>query len=165
MMLLSFAAKLTNLVARWPGSTHDSFIFTESLIGQHLERTQPDYFLLGDSGYACSPYLLTPYPNPATRSQRRFNSSLKSTRSTIERCFGIMKRRFRVLRDMRFRPERVFNVIIACGVLHNIAIDRKQPLPPDDDDDSSDDDGDMDDLYRGKNTGSAMRNYIAETYF
>lgn len=41
---------ITNLVARWPGSTHDSFILTQSIVGQRLQAGAiRDGWLLGKS--------------------------------------------------------------------------------------------------------------------
>ncbi|XP_061186931.1 putative nuclease HARBI1 [Saccostrea echinata] len=34
--------KFTNIVAKWPGSNHDSFIFRESDIGAYLEQCKPE---------------------------------------------------------------------------------------------------------------------------
>ncbi len=40
--------KITNLVAKWPGSTHDSFILTNSALGQQFSESQiSDGWLLG----------------------------------------------------------------------------------------------------------------------
>ncbi|CAB4000377.1 nuclease HARBI1 [Paramuricea clavata] len=64
--------KFLNVVAKWPGATHDSHIFRTSAIGLALEgATLDDGVLLGDSGYPCLPYLMTPYNNPITVQQRR----------------------------------------------------------------------------------------------
>ena len=47
------------------GSTHDSHIFWTSATGGNLEEAGlTDVMLLGDSGYACSPFLMTLYLNP-----------------------------------------------------------------------------------------------------
>ena len=95
-----FKGLFTNISARWPGSAHDSHVFRTSAVGRHLEhnyRGIDQGVLLGDSGYPCRPFLLTPYRQPADRSQHRFNRSHCSTRSTIERVFGIWKKRFHVL--------------------------------------------------------------------
>jgi hypothetical protein len=53
--------------------------------------------MLGDSGYACRPYLLTPFRQPRLQMKQRFNRSHISTRSTIEGTFSIWKQRFRML--------------------------------------------------------------------
>ena len=85
------------MVAKWPGSTHDSHIFRTSHIAHELEGTNfENGVVLGDSGYACLPYLMTPYPEPETPSQRRFNRAHRVTRSIVERTFGILKRRFHI---------------------------------------------------------------------
>ena len=49
----------TDVVARWPGSTHDATIFQESGLRRWLEE-EPRGWLVGDSGYPLRPYLLTP---------------------------------------------------------------------------------------------------------
>ena len=52
-------AFITNIVARWPGSTHDSRIFENSKIADKLREGALDGILVGDSGYACRAYLIT----------------------------------------------------------------------------------------------------------
>ena len=49
--------QLTNIVVRWPGSTHDSRIFDNSRLCAMLERGAYEGHLLGDNGYACRGYL------------------------------------------------------------------------------------------------------------
>ncbi|KAK3095416.1 hypothetical protein FSP39_014413 [Pinctada imbricata] len=62
--------RFRNIVAKWPGSNHDSFIFRESDLGAFLEARHRgidvDGVLLGDNGYACSRYLVTPFLRPAS---------------------------------------------------------------------------------------------------
>ncbi len=44
---------ITNVVARWPGSTHDSFILTHSSVGARLEAgAARDGWLLGESTHS-----------------------------------------------------------------------------------------------------------------
>ena len=52
-------AFMTNIAARWPGSTHDSRIFENSKIADKLTDCAIDDTLVGDSGYACAAYLMT----------------------------------------------------------------------------------------------------------
>ena len=90
----------TNISARWPGSAHDSHVFRTSAIGRHLQNNNHGIHqevLLGDSGYQCRPFLLTPYRQENDAAQQRFNNSHCSTRSITERAFGIYKKVFHIL--------------------------------------------------------------------
>lgn len=120
-----------DLVARWPGSTHDSTIFNNSRIKSRLDSGEfTRSYLLGDSGYALSGYMLTPVSNPRTQAESLFNESQIRTRNTIERAFGVLKRRFPVLSmGIRLSLQTAMSVVIACGVLHNIAIRQKETEP------------------------------------
>lgn len=119
-------AKMTiiNIVARWPGSTHDSRIFRNSKIYTELENEIfGDVHLLGDSGYACLPFLMTPYLVPSSKSEENYNFAHSKTRTTIERCFGILKRRYPCLHyGIRTKLSTTLAVVIACAILHNISI-------------------------------------------
>ena len=75
---------------------------------------------LGDNGYACTPFLQTPYAHPQTTSGEGFNEAHKTTRCIIEQTFGLLKRRFHVLHsEIRMVPDRVCTIVAACFVLHN----------------------------------------------
>ncbi|XP_071579480.1 putative nuclease HARBI1 [Temnothorax nylanderi] len=127
--------QITDLVARWQGSVHDTTIFNNSRIRTLFEAgTFGDALLLGDGGYPVRYYLMTPLRNTGTRAQELYNESLIRTRNTIERVFGIWKRRFPILAlGTRFsKVERVLPVIVATAILHNIARRAGDPLPPDD---------------------------------
>ncbi|KAJ3662030.1 hypothetical protein Zmor_006397 [Zophobas morio] len=117
--------KIMNVVASYPGSTHDSFIWRNL-----------DFFLLGDSGYPLRSWLLTPVrPEPQENtSEYRFNIQHKRVRSLVERCNGLLKGRFRCcLKDrvLRYRPEVAGKIINACVVLHNLCIENNIPPPED----------------------------------
>ena len=80
-------------------------------------------WILGDSGYPCLRFLLTPYLCPSNSPERRYNFTHKKTRNLIERGFGIWKRRFPILKyRLRVKLENCPPIIVACAVLHNIAI-------------------------------------------
>ncbi|XDV41969.1 hypothetical protein PO909_010738 [Leuciscus waleckii] len=64
---------ITNVEAKWPGSVHDARIFRESSLCQSFQEGQYNGYLLGDRGYPCLPYLMTPYPEPDPGPQTRFN--------------------------------------------------------------------------------------------
>ena len=104
---------------------------------------------------------MTPYQEPGTPSQRGFNRALRTTRSIIERSFGILKRRFHILHgEVRMAPERVCTITVACCILHNIAIENNEPLP-----DDIEEHPNVDIPFAGVETGQGVRNYIANTYF
>lgn len=114
--------KIVNCVVRWPGSTHDSRILTQSGIYRHLQQNPGIGYVLGDSGYPLMQWLMVPVINPADQAERRYNTAHMSTRSVIERCNGVLKRRFACLNKLRTSPERGCDIIQACIVLHNICM-------------------------------------------
>ncbi|XP_015376304.1 PREDICTED: putative nuclease HARBI1 [Diuraphis noxia] len=65
---------ITNLVARqWAGSVHDSTIFDTSMLRAQFENKEfGACVLLGDGGYPCLSYLLTPLLNPRSESEKRY---------------------------------------------------------------------------------------------
>lgn len=89
----------------------------------------------GDSGYPQRPWLMTPYLNPAPNSiEDAYNRLHISTRVIIENTFGRLKNRWRCLhrdRTLHYKPEKCAQIIIACCVLHNIALEYKVPEPDD----------------------------------
>lgn len=121
---------ITNIVARWPGSTHDSHIFNNSVIKNKFENGEHEgFWLLGDKGYALKSYLLTPLRDPITGGEKLYNESHIRTRNVIERMFGCWKKRFPVL-SMKIRTElsRVQAIIVATAVLH-MCKKMNEPMP------------------------------------
>ena len=79
-VIIDVHSRPMNVVAKSPGATHDSRILRESGITRLFEtagRMPIKCHLLGDSGYACKTWLMTPYLNPANRQQRRYNRYLQ----------------------------------------------------------------------------------------
>ena len=123
--------EITDIVARWPGSAHDSTIFNNSrLRGTFEEQTYGDALILGDSGYPIKSYLMTPLLHPRTPAEQLYNESHIRTRNLIERLFGIWKRRFPILSlGLRFQLNKVMQVIVATAVLHNISRQNRDEEP------------------------------------
>lgn len=121
-----------DIVARWPGATHDSTIFNNSRMKALFEVGRfGDGILLGDSGYPNLPYLMTALNNPVTPAEQLYNETQIRTRCIVERTFGIWSRKFAVLNiGSHFSTvERTLPVIVATAVLHNIAR-QARPLDP-----------------------------------
>ncbi|XP_062176074.1 uncharacterized protein LOC133881135 [Alnus glutinosa] len=116
MCVVNMDLCLTYVYAGWEGSAHDS-----------------RYFYLADSGYGCSMRFMPPYRNEryhlASFQGRRggprgkletFNCRHSSLRSIVERAFGIMKRRFRILDRMNpYATDFQRLIIVACYCIHN----------------------------------------------
>ncbi|XP_040067890.1 putative nuclease HARBI1 [Ixodes scapularis] len=122
-----------DVVVSWPGSVHDSQIFDNSRVRVLYEERRVPGVLLGDMGYACFPFLMTPLadPRPANTPRGRYQKAHIKTKNSVERAFGIWKRRFPCL-DMRLqhKPRRAVQIITTCAALHNLACLRKDPQPP-----------------------------------
>ena len=123
--------KIQNIVVRWPGSTHDSTIFKNSRLRARFESGEfGDYVLVADSGYALKKYLLTKLSHVNNAAENLYNEALIRTRNTVERSYGVWKRRFPVLaQGMNVKLERVEAIVVATAVVHNIACDMKEVVP------------------------------------
>lgn len=124
--------EITDIVTRWQGSAHDSTIFNNSRLCATFEAGHyRDAILLGDSGYPLKQYLLTPILYPRNPAEERYNEAHIRTRNTVERLFGVWKRRFPILAlGIRYSVERTMTTIVAAAVLHNIARRNADPMPP-----------------------------------
>lgn len=80
-------------------------------------------YILGDSAFANSDWLLTPFDAPSTRFQRFFNYKHSQTRFIVEHAFGRLKRKFMCLKNrMYFKIEKVPGVVQTCVALYNFIL-------------------------------------------
>lgn len=128
-MVCNAKLKMMDIVARWRGGTNDARIFRESTIKRRFEEGHFNGRLLGDGGYACTPYLFTPVRNPRKPEELEYNRAHTSTRNTVERCFRAWKKRFGCLtKGMAGSLDTVKATIVALAVLHCLAIDLNDSL-------------------------------------
>ncbi|XP_071944823.1 putative nuclease HARBI1 [Antedon mediterranea] len=156
---------IRDIVARWQGSVHDSRIFENSLICEEFERRVHNGVLLGDSGYGCKRYLLTPVINPDRRPQQRYNRSQIRTRNSVERLFGNWKRKFNCLNYLRLKLETTLTTIVAVACLHNITIIRNVEFIRDDVDIEIDEEVNGDENVEDALAGRVYRQAIIDQYF
>ncbi|KAE8743753.1 hypothetical protein FOCC_FOCC009628 [Frankliniella occidentalis] len=112
-----------------PGSLHDSRVFRRSPLSRRLLEDDTlldqDQHILGDSAYILTDKVLTPYRNNGnlTVRQTNYNAMLSSSRSMVERAFGLLKMKWRRLFFLSARkPVLVVRTIVASVVLHNFLI-------------------------------------------
>ncbi|KAJ8381695.1 hypothetical protein SKAU_G00024730 [Synaphobranchus kaupii] len=106
---------------------HVARVYARLRVGLRLEPGESgDGWLLGDRGYPLKTWLLTPFANPRTAEELRYNLAHGRTRSVVERTIGLLKGRWRCLDasggKLLYKPEKVTRIILACGVLHNISL-------------------------------------------
>ena len=81
------------------------------------------WFIPGDSAYPLTERLLTPYSNPLTPAERKFNQVHKRLRVRVENCLGLLKGQWRRLKYMDVNTIKRGNMIIESSILlHNYAI-------------------------------------------
>lgn len=128
---------ILNVNSGFPGSCHDSYIWRQSTIKDHLQNKfqngERNTWLLGDSGYPQQPWLMTPIAGAQPNSpEERYNQVHASGRNPIERTNGVLKTRFRCImgeRELRYEPAKVSVIVNACCILHNICTRARVPLP------------------------------------
>lgn len=125
----------TDLCVGWPGRVHDARVFSNSSLYRNAERAGTCFptgrsieingvmvpvMLVGDPAYPLFPWLMKPFPETGNRDRSKFNFKLSSTRMVVERAFGLLKGRFRILNKRQDTSlENVCNIVTACCVLHN----------------------------------------------
>lgn len=77
---------------------------------------------------------MTPLNQVRTPQENLYQESLIRTRQTVERCFGVWKRRFPILsKGIRVTLNTIDKAdyyIVACAILHNVAILAREDEPP-----------------------------------
>ncbi|XP_030069244.1 putative nuclease HARBI1 [Microcaecilia unicolor] len=119
--------RIQDVVTRFPGSCHDSYILPNSALGRKFAEGQiQNGWLLRDARYGSKTWLLTPLAMPRSDAEKRYNEAHIATRCTIERMFGVLKSRFRCLHisggSLQYSPEKVADIVLVCCMLHNITL-------------------------------------------
>lgn len=82
------------------------------------------YALVGDVAYPCRPWMLSPFKghkDGLTREEYHKNYIQSSTRMCIERAFGMLKGRWRMLlKRVDVELRNVPDLVSTCLVLHNM---------------------------------------------
>ena len=90
---------------------------------QQGHRPFPEAVILGDSAYACNKWLLSPFRGDVEGARLRFNKAHKKTRCTIERAYGVLKKRLYRQECVRVRNMKRAAELVQCTViLYNLRI-------------------------------------------
>ncbi|XP_051207085.1 uncharacterized protein [Lolium perenne] len=138
LAICDFDLRFTFVVAGWPGSAHDTRILNHSIVKYPQQfPTPPDgtYYLV-DSGYPNRKGFLAPYKNNTyhlpdfrreglpTKKEEIFNYAHAQIRNAIERNFGILKNKWRMLKGIpSYGLVTQKKIILACIALHNFIRD------------------------------------------
>ncbi|CAO2177825.1 unnamed protein product [Urochloa humidicola] len=134
MAVCDFDMIFTFVLAGYPGSAHDMTIFQCALdeYGYRFPHPPAGKYYLVDSGYPnrtgyLSPYKGTKYhiqeyqnANEPRGKKELFNYAHSSLRNVIERSFGVLKMKWRILRGIPcYPPDTQSKIVLACCALHN----------------------------------------------
>ncbi|MCO5550757.1 hypothetical protein L7F22_004248 [Adiantum nelumboides] len=124
-----------NVVCSAPGGSYDSNVFKSSQVYRdmksceilsepliELNRLSIRPYLVSDSAYKPTSFLLKAFKSKARQDLALKNASDKQIakgRVKVENAFGILKNRWRILRDLNVSLPFAPNVVITCSVLHN----------------------------------------------
>ncbi|XP_064411252.1 putative nuclease HARBI1 [Latimeria chalumnae] len=163
---------ILNVVAKYPGSSHDAHIWRHCGLSRVLSGfLYGSSHLLGDRAYPLQPWILTPYLHPWGRGQGRCNRVHTRAWNAIERCFGVLKMRFRCLDhtggSLPLAPGKVCKAFLVCCMLHNITHRRQLPMPDDTPVESEEEEDMVEDVEaRGTDVhGQRRRDTLVWNYF
>jgi hypothetical protein len=130
--------EFTYVLAGWEGSAHDGTVYRNARYFNGF-ITPPGKYWLGDAGYPNTDTILVPYRGTRyhlkeTRlagkkpenAKELFNLRHASLRNVIERIFGLVKRKYQILRSpSEYAIETQTRIILACCTLHNFVRSRE----------------------------------------
>jgi DDE superfamily endonuclease len=133
-----FDMRFTYILAGWEGSAHDGRVL-QSAQASYGFNTPKGRYWLGDAGYANSEFVMTPYrgvryhlkeqrlaEKKPENARELFNLRHASLRNVIERIFGVVKRKFRILAQAAEYPiETQADLILAVCGLYNFILEHE----------------------------------------
>eukprot|EP00842_Homolaphlyctis_polyrhiza_P002925 jgi/Hompol1/3633/HPOL_006657-RA len=128
--------RITYFYTGWAGSAHDQRVLSNSRFGLNTESYfSGNQYILADSAYTPTTRIVPAFKKLPRKNlpanQTRFNTKLATARVKAERCIGMLKGRFQILKSMRqlldgkTTMREITNMQTACVILHNILISLK----------------------------------------
>ncbi|KAL5728327.1 hypothetical protein ACHQM5_001425 [Ranunculus cassubicifolius] len=139
---VTFDLKFTYVLAGWEGSAHDARILEDALTRANGLKVPKGKYYLVDAGYTNQNGFLAPFrgtryhlqewkskgkaytewdKRKPKNAKELFNHRHSSLRNTVERAFGVLKNRWKILDDSEpfFSYDTQVEVVLACCILHN----------------------------------------------
>ena len=135
---------------------------------RNISGTEIGPLLAGDSAYPLTNWLMKSLPDRGylTAEQRKFNLKFSALRCIVERAFGMLKSRWRIiLKKIEQKKTTLKRTVIAACVLCNIHIERGDLHDADDSDSdygSDDDNGGRNAFETGNNIRDTLKDYVWE---
>lgn len=118
LAICEFDMNFTFVYVDWKGSTNDEQVLRDAIQTDAIfSLPSTNKYYLVDTWYANAPGFLAPYMNhldllskspqgrrTGSATAKLFNRRHSSLRNVIERCFGVLKERFRILRGIPSFP-------------------------------------------------------------
>ena len=136
--------KFIDISVGYPGNLHDARAFSLSLISiavnnrelmtwpfKQISRVSVGPMLAGDSPYPLNSYILKPLSSRRrlTIAQVNFLKRFCALRSAVERGFGLLKNRWRLLYKLNEQKlQNLIKSITAACVLHNVCLVNEETL-------------------------------------
>ena len=126
-------------IAVWiitPASASDYISFTTSPLHRMLSRPgflKEGYALFGDNAYVSNEFMATPYKGAKRGPKDDYNFFHSQVRIHIEMAFGMLTRRWGILRkplssSLKFKKQ--LRIAMVCCMLHNFCIGESEEVPP-----------------------------------
>ncbi|XP_074283350.1 uncharacterized protein LOC141607899 [Silene latifolia] len=131
----------------WEGSAHDGRILRDAISRPNGLKVPKGCYYLCDGGYTNGDGFLAPFrghlyhlkewnsgPHRPQTAEEYFNLRHAQARNVIERCFGLLKGRWGILRSPSwFSLQTHGRIVLACALLHNLVKRYMSPESFDDD--------------------------------
>ncbi|CAN6180622.1 unnamed protein product [Urochloa humidicola] len=136
-----FDMRFTYVGVGMAGACHDMAVLREAWAEGHFPHPPPGRYYLVDSGYASERGYLTPHrktryhlqqfmDRPPRDLEELFNKHHSKLRNVIERGFGVVKSRWKILGEVPlYGGDRQSKIIVSCFGLHNYLVDMMHPRP------------------------------------
>ncbi|CAL5067541.1 unnamed protein product [Urochloa decumbens] len=134
--------KFLYVLPGWEGSASDSRVLRDAMSRQDAFVVPNGKYYLVDAGYTNGPGFLAPFRSTRyhlkewvssqqqpTTPKELYNLRHSRARNVVERTFGLVKKKWAILRTQNFFGIRdQIRIIIACCILHNYSRDRQHQM-------------------------------------